>query len=143
VCVPTARQSTAEARGLLPEHVALADAAANGARAALVLAGLSGAGAWDPAVMTDVLHEPARLAAMPAAASLVVALRDAGLGACLSGAGPSVLAVVRSGDAAAVERVSAAAGDGWRVEPRRWDRAGAAACPPTVLPRGSGRAAVR
>jgi homoserine kinase len=134
VCVPTVRQSTAEARALLPVDVPLADAAANGARAALVVAGLSGAAAWDPAVMTDVLHEPARLGAMTGAGGLVRDLRAAGIGACLSGAGPTVLAVVPTTHSDDVDRVTRLAGDGWEVRPLRWDRAGATVCPPTILP---------
>jgi homoserine kinase len=135
VCVPHARQSTEEARGLLPTSIPLADAAANGARAAVTLAGLSGGMAFDPAAMTDVLHEPARLGAMPRSGALVAALRERGIGACLSGAGPSVLAVARSRDDAAVDAVRAAAGADFDVRPLAWDRAGAALCPPTVLPR--------
>ncbi len=135
VCIPAQRSATREARALLPDSVGLAEAAANGARAALVLAGLSGGIGWDPSVLRDALHEPARLAAMPASGALVAALRADGLGACLSGAGPTVLAIVGHSDDAALGRVEALAGDGWRVQARRWDLAGAAACPPTVLPR--------
>ncbi len=135
LCIPPSRQSTAEARGLLPEQVTLRDAAANGARAALVLAGLSGGIAWAPEVMRDALHEPARLAAMRSSGALVARLREAGVGACLSGAGPSVLAIVRSGDQAAVARVRDAADEDWTVSPLAWNRSGAAVCPPTVLPR--------
>jgi homoserine kinase len=134
LCVPTSRQSTDEARGLLPEQIPLADAAANGARAAVTLAGLAGAMAFDPLAMTDVLHEPARLAAMAGSGTLVAALRQRGVGACLSGAGPTVLAVVPSGDEAALATVRDAAGDGFEVRAVRWDRAGAIACPPTVVP---------
>lgn len=125
LCVPVARQSTAVARALLPAHVAHAEAAANGARAAAVLAGLAGALAWDPRAMVDVLHEPARFAAMPDTAALVSALRAAGIGACLSGAGPTVLAIVTASDAGAVARVTALAPAGWQVLPRAWDLAGA------------------
>ncbi len=134
LCVPVARQSTEAARRMLPAQVPLAAAAANGARAAVVLAGLSGGIAWDPQVMTDELHEPARLAAMPESGALVGALREAGVGACLSGAGPSVLAIVASVDDAAVQSVRNLAGDAFDVRPLRWDLAGAAVCPPTVIP---------
>jgi homoserine kinase len=126
VCVPQQRQSTAEARALLPPTVALADAAANGARAALVLAGLAGATAWRPEALRDVLHEPPRLAAMAASGDLVAALRAQGVGACLSGAGPSVLAIVPVDDERAVETVRAAARPAWAVLPLHWDLAGAA-----------------
>jgi homoserine kinase len=71
VCIPHVRQSTNEARAFLPEHVTLAEAASNGARAAMVLAGLSGAVAFEPSAMVDVLHEPARLAAMTGSGRLV------------------------------------------------------------------------
>ena len=127
ICVATARQSTAEARGLLPATVPVAVAAANAARAAATLAGLSGAMAFDPAAMTDELHEPARLTAMPAAQRLVGELRRAGVGACLSGAGPSVLAILPAGDAALVETVRQVAGSDFDVRPARWALAGAVA----------------
>lgn len=125
LCVPAQRQATHAARGLLSQHVALADAATTGARAALVLAALCGCGALEAETMRDVLHEPARFAAMPHTATLVGALREAGLAACLSGAGPTALAVPHAGDRAAVDRVTRLAGDGWQVHARRWHRAGA------------------
>lgn len=125
LCVPDSRLATSAARSLLPTAVSLADAADNGARTAVVLTGLIGAMAWVPEAMTDVLHEPARFTAMPATGRLVAALREGGVAACLSGAGPSVLAVVAAGDEGAVDRVRACAGEGWHVRPSRWDRAGA------------------
>ena len=130
VCIPRTRQATEAARGVLPTHVTLAAAAANGARTAAVLAGLVGAAAFDPAAMRDVLHEPPRLEVMGASGELVRALRGADVAACLSGAGPSVLAIVRAGDADAVQLVRDRAGDAFDVLPSGWDRAGARACPP-------------
>jgi len=134
ICVPQDRQSTQHARALLAQSVPLQVAAANAARAAVVLAGLSGAMAWDPAAMVDAVHEPPRLEAMATSGALVAALRHDGVGACLSGAGPSVLAVVARRDAGAVDRITSHAGDRWRVLPLGWDRAGAVVCPPMVLP---------
>jgi homoserine kinase len=125
VCVPVTRQSTQAARGVLPEAIPLHDAAANGARAAIVLAGLAGAMAWDPTAMRDVLHEPTRLEIMAASGELVRTLRATGVGACLSGAGPSVLAVVAAGDVTALQTIRSAAGDGFDVRLCRWDRSGA------------------
>lgn len=125
LCIPESRQATTAARGLLPEKVPHAHAAANGARAAVVLAGLTGAMAWRPAAMDDVLHEPARFAVMPPSGRLVGALRDEGLAACLSGAGPAVLVVVPAGDDDAVARIGRLAGEDWHVRPSAWDRAGA------------------
>lgn len=126
VCIPEARLATSAARALLPDTVAHADAAANGARTAVVLAGLTGALAWQPAAMCDVLHEPARFDALPDTGRLVAALRAEGIAACLSGAGPSVLAIVAAGDDASVEVVRRHAGQGWQVRACAWDRAGAA-----------------
>lgn len=126
LCVPQTRLATSAARSLLPAAVPHADAAGNGARVAMVLAGLIGAMAWEPTAMTDVLHEPARFTAMPETGRLVAALREAGTGACLSGAGPSVLAIVDAGDNEAVDHVRRSAGAEWDVRPLRWDRAGAA-----------------
>ena len=125
LCIPQTRLATSAARALLPEVVQHADAAANGGRCAVVLAGLTGAAAWEPTAMTDVLHEPERFAVMPATGRLVQALRSKGVGACLSGAGPSVLAIVAAGDDDAVELVRTEAGRGWEVRAAHWDRAGA------------------
>lgn len=126
ICIPDKRQSTSAARGVLPKQVALADAAGNAGRVATVTAGLAGHIAWDPAVMHDVLHEPARFAVMPQSGDLVAALRAAGIGACLSGAGPSVLAILPTDEPDRTDIVRAHAGDGWTVRPVDWHRRGAA-----------------
>jgi homoserine kinase len=134
LCVPPTRQSTAEARGLVPQTVSVAEAAANGARAALVVAGLTGAAAWDARALRDVLHEPPRLAAMAASGALVERLRALGVGACLSGAGPSVLAVVSSArHERQLDEVRETVDGDWTVLPLRWNRAGASLCPPGIL----------
>lgn len=125
VCIPDSRQSTSSARGVLPEHVSLADAAANGARAAMVLAGLAGHLAWEPSVLHDVLHEPPRFAVMEASGALVESLREQGIGACLSGAGPAVLAILPVDDAGAEDIVRGCAGKGWSVAAVDWHRRGA------------------
>ncbi|HEX6256569.1 MAG TPA: homoserine kinase [Euzebyales bacterium] len=124
-CVPQQRSATSAARGLVPSDVAVSTLVGAARGTALVLAGLAGMAAWDPAVMRDAVHEPPRLAAMPATRRLVDALRAAGDGACLSGAGPSILVVVPADDRGAVDRVRRLAGDGWRVLALAWDRAGA------------------
>lgn len=125
VCIPTERSSTAAARGLVPQQVTLQTLVHAARGTALVLTGLVGIAAWDPTVMRDTVHEPPRLAAMAGSAQLVHAVRADGHAACLSGAGPSVLVVVAADDHAAVDRVTALAGDGWRVVATGWDRAGA------------------
>lgn len=135
VCVPSSRQSTQEARGVLPGSIPLAEAAANGARTAAVLAGLTGAMAWHPEVLRDVLHEPARLALMKESGRLVEALRGAGVGACLSGAGPSVLAILPSAEPDALAAVRSGAGPDWEMLECGWDLAGAVAEPPVTAVR--------
>lgn len=125
ICIPDQRASTTTARGLVPDEVALDAAVATARRTALVLAGLAGMCAWDPTVMTDDIAEPPRLAAMPGSRRLIESARTAGHGACLSGAGPSVLVVVRQDAPDMLGWLRDVAGDDWRVVPLRWDRAGA------------------
>ena len=125
VCIPSERSSTAAARGLVPDVVPLRTMVDAARGTTLVLAGLAGMAAWDPAVMRDTVHEPPRLATMAGSRRLVDAVRADGLAACLSGAGPSVLVVVAADDRTALERVAALAGGGWRVAGAAWDRAGA------------------
>lgn len=129
LCVPGERQATSLSRALLPDQVPLAVAAGNAARATLVVAGLTGAVAWDPRAMVDELHEPSRLRAMPPSAALIERVRRAGLAACLSGAGPSVLVVGDASDPSIMSRVHDLAGDCWQVLALAWDLSGAVASP--------------
>ena len=82
-------------RGLLPATVPHADAAAN-----VAAAGAAGprADRRDPHCLLpateDRLHQDYRAPAMPATADLVADLRAAGIAAVISGAGPSVIALV-------------------------------------------------
>lgn len=86
--------STHHSRKLLPQTVSHADAAANAASAALLVHALT----MDPSYLLqatkDRLHQPYRAASMPESARLMNDLRDAGIAAVISGAGPSVLALV-------------------------------------------------
>jgi homoserine kinase len=96
--------STEHARGVLPETVPHADAAANAGRSALLIAALTHELASDTAsdpgapletlldATQDRLHQPYRAQVMPETAQLVARLRAAGVPAVVSGAGPSVLA---------------------------------------------------
>jgi len=95
VCVPAFQLSTQVAREALPEEVPLQDAVFN----------LSRALAWPAAILEkrygrlraateDALHQPYRRALVPGLREVIaVALEAGALGACLSGAGPTVLAV--------------------------------------------------
>jgi homoserine kinase len=128
LCVPDIPLSTARARGLLPPTVPHADAAANAAHAALLVAGLT----VDPALLMagteDMLHQPYRAPAMPATADLIGRLRAAGIPAVVSGAGPAVLALTVAGvhpDPGALPPIAARTGTAWQVRVLDVDRDGA------------------
>jgi homoserine kinase len=101
ICVAPAPVRTDVARRLLPEAVPHQDAAANAGRSALLIAALTQPPARPPredgtllAATQDWLHQDYRAAAMPETADLVRRLRAAGIPAVVSGAGPSVLALL-------------------------------------------------
>ena len=96
--IPEARLATRDMRAALPELVPLADAVANLQRVALGVAALAGGSADGLRHLTvDRLHEPYRAVFFPQLPVLVGAARDAGaLGACLSGAGSTVIAFADS-----------------------------------------------
>ncbi len=128
LCVPPMPLSTARARQALPAAVPHADAAANAARAALLIAALT----VDPALLMagteDFLHQPYRAAVMPATADLVSRLRASGIPAVVSGAGPSVLALTVAGThpgPGAVRPIAAGTGTAWQVQVLDVDRVGA------------------
>ncbi|MFB4306299.1 homoserine kinase [Actinomadura sp. GTD37] len=113
--VPEQRLATERARGLLPATVPHGDAAANAGRAALLVAALT-AGLDDVLLdaTEDRLHQDYRAPAMPDSAALVKALRDAGVPAVISGAGPTVLAFT---NASRVDSVVPEVGKGWHIHP--------------------------
>jgi homoserine kinase len=92
VFVPPAGVETTVARGLLPDVVPHADAAANSGRAALLVAALTGQPEHLLAATRDWLHQEQREPAMPDTLALVRRLRADGVPAVVSGAGPTVLA---------------------------------------------------
>ncbi|ASR37810.1 homoserine kinase [Prauserella marina] len=97
VAVPEERSSTGETRGLLPESVPHADAAFTAGRAALAVLALTDRPELLLAATEDKLHQDYRAPAYPASAKLVRALREEGVAAAISGAGPTVLALTTSG----------------------------------------------
>ena len=106
--IPDKHLSTAAMRAALPKHVPFADAVHNVGAATLAVAALS-QGRMDllAAGTVDRLHEPYRAAAYPELPELIEAALAAGAsGACLSGAGPTVIAF--SDDAAAAATIAAA-----------------------------------
>lgn len=94
VFVPPDGVSTEVARGLLPSQVPHADAAADAARTALLVAALAGRPEHLLRATRDYLHQEQRRPAMPASLALVDALRADDVPAVVSGAGPTVLAFV-------------------------------------------------
>jgi homoserine kinase len=108
--VPEMTGATSAARAALPPGVPHADAAFNIATAAGLALGLhTGDRALIAAGMHDRLHEPYRARLFPHLEPMTAAARKAGaLGAALSGAGPSVLALCEPESAAAVAEAFAA-----------------------------------
>ncbi len=94
VFVPPDGVRTEVARGLLPDVVSHADAAANSGRAALLVAALAGHPAHLLRATEDFLHQRQREPAIPESVALVDDLRGRGIPAVISGAGPTVLAFV-------------------------------------------------
>ncbi|GAA1850338.1 homoserine kinase [Actinomadura bangladeshensis] len=114
--VPEQRLATERARSVLPATVPHGDAAANAGRAALLIAALTGGLAEDVLLdaTEDRLHQDYRAPAMPDSAALVKTLRDAGVPAVISGAGPTVLAFT---NASRVDSVVPEVGKGWHIHP--------------------------
>lgn len=111
--VPATRSHTKEARAQLPSTVSHEDAAANGARVGLLVAGLSGHREVLFTATRDTLHEPYRLAALPEAAAFHQRLRRAHLPAVLSGSGPTLL--VLADRLEQIGQAESLAGPQWQV----------------------------
>ena len=95
----------------------------------LLLAGLAEPASLVAAATADRIHQPARTALFPEAPALLQGLVDAGaLAACWSGAGPTLLGIVRAVGADAVragaEGALAASGVAGQVMVLRADRRG-------------------
>jgi homoserine kinase len=100
VFVPDFKMSTEQARAILPKEVKRADVIYNLSRTALFAAAMvSGKLDLLREAMHDRLHQPYRTAMFPAMPQIIEAAVQAGaLGACLSGAGSSILALVSAHD---------------------------------------------
>jgi homoserine kinase len=128
VFVAQRESRTQEMRAALPATIRHADAARQAARAALLGTAImtSDAGLLREA-MTDRLHQPYRLPILPGSAELIeTAYARGAAGACLSGAGPSVLAICDSPVTAhAVEKAWNAAAVPGMATRLRFDTGGA------------------
>lgn len=100
VATPDIALPTREARGVLPASVPLQDAVANLQRALLLVRALE-TGSYDDIreALKDRLHQPARMPLVPGLREALALRHPAVLGVCLSGAGPSVLALAAPGRA--------------------------------------------
>jgi homoserine kinase len=91
VCVPDHSVSTKLARSLQPESVPVADAVFNVSRSSLLIAALIQSPELLLQATEDKLHQDYRASAMPETNALIRTLREHGLAAVVSGAGPSIL----------------------------------------------------
>jgi homoserine kinase len=129
VIIPERNLATPEARGVLPDTLTRADAVFNLGRMGLLVAGLADPDALVAGATDDRVHQPARTALFPEAPQLLGALVDAGaLAASWSGAGPTLIGIVRADAAASVlagaEAAIAAAGVPGRASVLQADRGG-------------------
>ena len=104
VFVPSTPLSTEVARGLLPTHVPHSEAAINAGRAALLVTALTSRPDLLLPATEDRLHQDYRASAMRPSAALVAKLRGQGHAAVISGAGPTVLALVTASSVPGVPR---------------------------------------
>lgn len=91
VAVPDFEVPTRLARSLLPATVSHHDASVNAGRTALLVEAMTRSPELLLPATEDRLHQPYRASAMPPSARLMTALRERGLPAMISGAGPTVL----------------------------------------------------
>ncbi|MBD2040938.1 homoserine kinase [Microcoleus sp. FACHB-672] len=98
VAIPNFELSTAEARRVLPANYSRTDAIFNTAHLGLLLRGLeTGTGSWLRAAMQDRIHQPYRQALIAGYEAVFAAALDVGAyGMVISGAGPTLLALVET-----------------------------------------------
>lgn len=137
LAIPDYTVSTERARQLLPDSVPREDALFNVARSALLVAAMAtGEYASLRVAMQDRLHQPYRAVLVPGLQETIDAALAAGAsGAAMSGAGPTVVALVQGGTAAveqamlealarvgvmATTRVAALTPIGAELEPADW-----------------------
>jgi homoserine kinase len=106
--IPELRLATETMRAVLPAKVPLVDAVSNLGRVAIGVAGIaSGRFEFLRSLTVDRLHEPYRATPYPQLPRMVEAARKArALGACLSGAGSTIIAFTDS--VAGIARIEAA-----------------------------------
>lgn len=113
VLIPAEKSSTAQTRGLLPATVPHEDAAFNASRAALMSVALASHPEFLLAATEDRLHQAYRAPALVSATEWITRLRERGLAATVSGAGPTVLVLASA--PLPVDLREQAVAQGWRV----------------------------
>jgi homoserine kinase len=94
--IPSYAMSTEKARSVLPASYSRADVTHNLQRAAVLAAQMfSGKVNFHPTFFDDRLHQPYRAPLMPGLGDVLSLKLPCLMGACLSGAGPSILAFVK------------------------------------------------
>lgn len=129
VMIPDFTLSTELARSVLPKEISLADGVFNSSRAALLAASMI-TGDFDnlPMAMQDRFHEPYRQQLIPNMSKIVEEAHKHGAkGVFLSGAGPTLIAVIKNVVAFRREMVEyfATLGDRWQVQMIQADQNGA------------------
>jgi homoserine kinase len=108
--IPATSVATSKARKMLPESIAHSDAVRNSSNAALLVHALAQRPDLLHTATQDFLHQSYRKEAMPQSFALLTKLRNAGVAAFISGAGPTVL-VLHTGGPSEAEELRRAAGD--------------------------------
>lgn len=105
VIVPDFQLSTSKARGAVPKQFGMSDVVHNVSRSSLLVAALA-SGRLDmiQKAMSDRVHQPYRASLVPGMTEILEhATKHGALGAALSGAGPTVLALVDRHDTRKLE----------------------------------------
>lgn len=123
------RLSTAKAREVLPEIVSREDAIFNISRAALLMLGLTGQRQLLMSATQDRLHQDYRAEVLEDSTAVMRALREEGLPAVISGAGPTVLVL----DKLPSHTRNTLRRHGWSVLSPGVDTQGAVQLPPLQL----------
>ena len=110
LAIPQTELDTHKARGLIPESIPHVDAAFNAGRSALLVAAMIGDPDFLLEATEDKLHQPFRAQAYPESMELVAQLREAQIAACISGAGPTVIALSTSDQVALASEIIAKSG---------------------------------
>ena len=122
--IPATSVATSKARKMLPESIPFRDAVQNSTNTALLVHALEHRPDLLHRATEDFLHQSYRQEAMPHSFALLTKLRNAGVAAFISGAGPTVL-VLHTGGPTEAEELRRAAGEKFVASELGIARAGA------------------